>query len=505
MARKLTSLSAQAFLGALLLQAVLLPLLYFGLLAISWADHEAVFIDHARSYSRMYADILETDADRFDEADLVASLDSVMLGGRSAFAALQIGDVLILSSLLDPVDAESFAEDYEIGTHGDGIYYISTPLQLGNEMATLQLGFDEAPTMEKFEEERRRIIYLLGSYLVISLALIGAMSRRVSRPIKKLRHDSRKIASGDYSRQLAVSSNIDEIRDLGHDLEEMRINLVAIGEKLRMEIAEREAAEAEKSRIEGQLQHAQRLQSIGTLAGGVAHEFNNVLLPILFYTDLALEDLPAESPIRGNLRRVIDLATRAKGLTQQILTFGRLSSDEARVALDIAPIVEEAISLVRALIPVSIEIWADIEQDAGTVFCDATEIQQLVVNLCSNAYLALAHTGSNIGVSVTRQQISSDFASKYAHLSEGLYVELKVTDDGVGMNKETVNRMFEPFYTTREVGKGTGLGLSVVHGIAVRHGGEIVVNSVPGRGTTVAVYLPVADGQASNETTGQAA
>jgi signal transduction histidine kinase len=333
-------------------------------------------------------------------------------------------------------------------------------------------------------------------YLLVSLALVVLLSTVLARPLKRLRRDSRKIASGEYARKLSVESSFHEIRELSDDLETMRSTLVGVNARLQEEIVEREAAVAKQQSLEESLRHSQRLESIGTLAGGVAHEFNNVLLPIVMYAELSLEDLPTESSIRPKLERVLKLANRAKGLSQQILTFGRQPGGTDRVALDIAPVVEEAMSMVRALIPATIDIQVDIEKDIGNVLCDAAEIQQLVVNLCSNAYKSQRSGGGLISVSVAGCNVDRKFTEKHPKLREGKHVVLKVTDTGEGMDSATIDRIFEPFFTTREVGKGTGLGLSVVHGIVVKHDGEIVVTSEPDHGTTFDVYFPLTEMQA---------
>jgi signal transduction histidine kinase len=157
---------------------------------------------------------------------------------------------------------------------------------------------------------------------------------------------------------------------------------------------------------------------------------------------------------------------------------------------DIAPIIDEATSMVRALIPSSIDIQLDVQRPAGPMLCDPNEIQQVVVNLCSNAFQSLHSGGGRIKVSLRNCGVSSELAAKYPKLGEGNYVQLTVCDNGEGMDSATIERIFDPFFTTREVGKGTGLGLSVVHGIVVKHEGEIVVSSEPGAGTTIDVYFP---------------
>jgi len=476
--------------AVLLINAVLLPLLFYGVLAVVRNAQEDVFTDHVRIYSRVFADMLQTDEKLATEAEIVASLDSSILGGRCVYAALKQGDSRLLSSLMNVEDGNKFVEDFQFGEHGDGVYYLSNPLQFGETLAILELGFDEQPTLLEIESARKTILNIVLVYLLVTVVLVVLLSTLVSRPLRRLQHDSRQIASGDYKRKMSVESEIFEIRELTDDLEYMRSTLVGINARLEGEIASREAAEAERRKAEIHLRHMHRLQSIGTLAGGVAHEFNNVLLPLLLYTELALEDLEKDNPVRPKLERVIKLANRAKGLSEQILVFGRPSGEDLTVISDISPVIDEAMSMVRALIPANVVIQLNIARPVGPILCNSNEIQQLLVNLCSNAYHALLKGGNRITVSLESRHVSKDFAEKHPSLEEGEHICLRVSDTGAGMDSATMASIFDPFFTTREVGEGTGLGLSVVHGIVVKHDGEIVVTSEVGVGTTVEVYFP---------------
>lgn len=478
--------------AVLLMHAVLLPLLSFGLIGLIRAGYEEVFLDHVRAYARAFADVVEADPTLSSEPDLHAQLDGMRLGGRCVFAAIETEDRLILSTLNSDDDAAKFVEDFAFGEHADDIYYMSVPLEMGDRIALLKIGFDEGPTRLQIEDARDTILAILAVYLAASVIFMIGLSGLLSRPLQRLRQDSRKVASGDYSRHMVADSNIEEIRDLTGDLEAMRSKLVGINAQLQHEIVEREAAEAERHEIESRLHHMQRLDSIGTLAGGIAHEFNNILLPLALYTDLAMEDLPGDSPARAKLQRVLDLAGRAKGLSGKILTFSHQPDDAGHVARDLGQVVEEAMSMVRALIPSSIDMSIRVEIGAGDVLCDPAEIQQLVVNLCSNSYLALPSGGGHIAVEVAPCRVDAEFAARHPRLRVGQYVRLEVSDTGQGMDSDTIHRIFEPFFTTREVGKGSGLGLAVVHGIVVKHDAEIIVASEPGCGTTFSVYFPVA-------------
>ena len=493
MARALNKISSRMILAVMLIHAVLLPLLSYGMLAVVRNVQEEVFIDHVRIYSRVFADLLQSNGEMPDEGRIIEMLDSAILGGRCVHAAFKQGDRRLVSSLMEADEGEAFEEDFSFGEHDDNVYYLSVPLIDGAAMAVLEFGFDEAPTLLEMENARRTIISIVLVYLLVSVVLVIFLSKVLSRPLQRLRHDSHKIASGDYTRHMSVDSNIFEIDALTKDLEHMRSTLVGINERLEGEIASREEAEAERRKAEIHLRHMHRVQSIGTLAGGVAHEFNNVLLPLLLYTDLALEDLPADSPTRPNLERVLRLANRAKGLSEQILTFSRPAGEDMQLVDDMAPVLDEAVSMVRALIPANIEMKIAIERPVGPVLCNPNEVQQLVVNLCSNAYRSLLQGGGGIRVVLRACTVTDDFAAEHPRLKAGNYVCLTVADDGEGMDAETMERMFDPFFSTREVGKGTGLGLSVVHGIVTKHNGDIVVSSEVGKGTTVDVFFPQSD------------
>ncbi len=244
-----------------------------------------------------------------------------------------------------------------------------------------------------------------------------------------------------------------------------------------------------EERLQAQLRHSQKMETIGTLAGGIAHDFNNVLTPILGYASMALQDTPSESRTHSDLQHVVSAGKRAKELVSQILAFSRRSEPE-RKPIQIAFIVTEALKLLRSSLPSTIEVPRNIDPNCGTVLADATQIHQVVMNLCTNAFHAMRESGGILEVNLDVVEVGDALARPHAKLALGPYVRLTVSDSGHGMDPETRDRVFEPFFTTKGVGKGTGLGLSVVHGIVVSHGGEITVYSEPGLGTTFHVYLP---------------
>jgi len=259
-------------------------------------------------------------------------------------------------------------------------------------------------------------------------------------------------------------------------------------------ILEKKVEERSKAlaRSENQLQQVMKLQAIGTLAGGIAHDFNNILFPIVGYTELTMDDIPEGNPSRKNLEEVLKAANRAKKLVQQILTFSRQNDQEFK-PLKVQSLIKEALNLLRATIPSSIEFHTSIDEDCGLVKGDPTQIHQVMMNLGTNAYHALQETGGKLEVILKETYLSYEQSQQMVGMKVGRHLELTVKDNGHGMPPQVLERIFEPYYTTKEQGKGTGLGLSVIHGIIKNHGGDISVRSQPGVGSTFRVYLPVID------------
>ncbi|MFH1011173.1 MAG: ATP-binding protein [bacterium] len=264
------------------------------------------------------------------------------------------------------------------------------------------------------------------------------------------------------------------------------------------DISERKQAERERQELEIQIQRMQRLETIGTLAGGVAHDFNNLLQPILGYADMALLSLEKTNPLRSDIEQIAQAAYRARDLIKQILIFSRQEQQE-RKPVQLHLIIGEALRLVRPSLPATIEIREDLDRSCGTVLCDISQIHQVLMNLCTNAFLAMRETGGVLEVQLDALEVDAEFARLHVHLNEGRYIRLTVSDTGCGMDRATMERIFEPFFTTRKSGEGSGLGLSVVHGIVMAHGGGITVYSEPGRGTTFRVYLPIAESEGDTE------
>lgn len=246
----------------------------------------------------------------------------------------------------------------------------------------------------------------------------------------------------------------------------------------------------EQKKLETQLVQAQKMEAIGTLAAGIAHDFNNILTAVIGYAELSIFQLPEGHKAGENLMKVCKAGLRAKDLVNQILAFSRHSKQE-RKPIQIAPIVKEPIKLLRASLPSTIEFHQNIKAESVIVEADPTQMQQIVMNLCTNAFHAMSEKGGILEISLSEIELDFRDASQYLDLSPGKYVRLIVTDTGCGMDRELMERIFDPYFTTKEKSKGTGLGLSVVHGIVKSQGGDITVYSEPGKGSTFNVYIPV--------------
>ncbi|MBN2082392.1 response regulator [bacterium] len=255
------------------------------------------------------------------------------------------------------------------------------------------------------------------------------------------------------------------------------------------DVTRQKRAQAEQRKLESQLRQAQKLEAIGVLAGGVAHDFNNVLFGILGYSDLALESLPPDHQATDYLREIITAGKRASDLVKQILTFAR-RQERILAPIDLVPLLKEAFKLVRSTLPANINIEQQLQTEQAVVVADPTEIHQVLMNLCTNAAHSMEENGGTLTLGLRLIEVDADMASLHHGLCPGNYTMLSVSDTGHGIAAEILERIFEPFYTTKERGEGTGMGLAVVHGIIVDLGGTITVYSEPGQGTTFNVYIP---------------
>jgi PAS domain S-box-containing protein len=267
-------------------------------------------------------------------------------------------------------------------------------------------------------------------------------------------------------------------------VQERTAALARSNEELQEEIARREKAEE-------QLLQTQKLESIGTLTGGIAHDFNNILGAIVINSEMALFDLPKGSVLRNNLELILNSSLRGRDLVRQMLLFSRKSGKKQEL-ITLTPLIKETFKLLRSSLPTTIQMKLHLETESDAVYADPAQIQQVVMNLCTNASYAMRGTMGSIDISLQATAFGSMDAPEQ-DMEPGDYLVLSVKDTGSGMDEETKKRIFEPFFTTKPVGEGTGLGLSVVYGIVKNHKGNITVYSEPGRGSIFRVYLPKAD------------
>ena len=268
------------------------------------------------------------------------------------------------------------------------------------------------------------------------------------------------------------------------------------GKPLRMvgthtDITEIKQAEVQQRMLETQLREAQKLEAIGTLAGGVAHDFNNLLAVILGNLALAREDVGPEHPAQESLNEISRASVRARHLVQQILAFSRRQAQELK-RQPLRPLVAETLTLMRSLLPAGVQQVEDFSDQELPVLADATQMQQVLMNLCTNAWQSMEGRAGRITVGLHRVAMDAAMSHRLGGLAPGAYAHLSVGDNGPGMDAHTLQRIFEPFFTTKPPGAGTGLGLAVVHGIVKAHKGAITVQSQPGEGTRLDIYLPLA-------------
>ena len=310
------------------------------------------------------------------------------------------------------------------------------------------------------------------------------------------RMSGKPVQDPSYLRLITKAGKVLEVEDRGAVI--TWAGKPAIVQTLR-DITEEKRKKKERKKLEAQLQQAQKMEAIGTLAGGIAHDFNNILFSLLGFSEMLKEDLPADSPLQRYADEVLRGALRAKDLVKQILTFSRQADQDIK-PIKLWPIVKEAVKLLRSSIPTTIDIQQDINTNCGVVAADPTQIHQIVMNLVTNAYHAMEETGGRLKVQLKKVRLESE-QTLHSDLVPGEYNLLTVADTGIGIEKDIMDKIFDPYFTTKDDGKGTGLGLSVVLGIVKSCHGDIRIYSEPGKGTEVQVYLPVMDQKGADHQT----
>ena len=255
------------------------------------------------------------------------------------------------------------------------------------------------------------------------------------------------------------------------------------------DITARKLAEEEKSKLEHQLRHSDKIRAIGTMAAGIAHDFNNILVAILGYTEAMIYNAPEGTIFEKNLKEIRNACNRAINLVKQILTFSR-KSEVKRIPVQISPIVKETIKLLRRLLPSTIELKENIEENLVWIKADPTQIQQIIINLCTNSAQAMSEASGSMEIILKNLYIQAKDITIYENMKPGSYLQVTVTDTGHGIPPEIKERIFEPYFTTKKTGEGSGMGLAVVYGIVKAYGGDITVESNTGKGTNITIFFP---------------
>jgi PAS domain S-box-containing protein len=256
-----------------------------------------------------------------------------------------------------------------------------------------------------------------------------------------------------------------------------------------IDITEKKLAEKEREKLEAELRQSQKMEAMGTLAGGIAHDFNNILGSVLGYSEMALDTITEDNPAYKCVQQVIRSGQRARELIRRILAFSR-KSEITREPVKLADIINETLRLIRAVIPSTIEIRTDLVTEDTTISADPTQIEQLLMNLCSNANQAMEEKGGILHISLHLVSLDEVRINGRSDMHPGEYFEISVRDTGIGIDPKVLDRVFDPFFTTKSPDKGTGMGLAMAHGIVKEHGGLITVESVPNKGSCFKVCLP---------------
>ncbi len=342
----------------------------------------------------------------------------------------------------------------------------------------------------EFELLSLSLLIALSSLFSIAVAILLAryLATQIVRPIQSLRSTYRRFGTGHLNERSPVVSG-DELGDLGASFNTMADKLQELIALHQTEIEERKRAQLEASNLEAELRQTYKMDAVGTLAGGIAHDFNNLLTIIMGYSDMAGTLLEKDHPAAQQIREAMVAANRARDLVQQILTFSRKEEPE-RAPLDLGRCIQDAIALLRATIPTTVEIRVDCPGLPGKIMANLTQVNQVAINLCVNAAQAMEDHGGVLEISLTPFESPHDTMVYGVQIPRGQYQILTVADNGPGIDPKYLGRIFDPYFTTKPTTKGSGMGLAVVAGIVQGHDGVIAVDSNPGIGTIFKVFFP---------------
>lgn len=476
------------------LRSLLLMRLFTGKFLI---NNDQASYSRAIAESKEFSAILETLLQSISLKDGIKRVGSLQSGSRIYEAAIK--------DVKKTIDSRNTIIRNQLNTLGPSIARAVEDVKL--ELLREQLSLDSSTAKElTFAAAMIISVCIIGFVIGTGFALI--FGRRISTPVLAMTKALNALASGDKSSEIPGREYKDEIGDmakaaqvfkektieadeLAQQVADRTIQLEQKSNELHVINSELEKELALRKKIEAQLVHTQKLESIGTLAGGIAHDFNNMLAVISSSAQVALDHIGRNDydPVPA-LKRIESATRQSKSVVHQILSFSRHDTTENLERIDLGKVVQEALTLLRAGIPTSIELDMDVPINQFFVDGDISKVQQVVVNLVNNAYYACEENKGSIRVTLEKIEISETDFPKFYPLKTGPYVKLRVSDDGIGISKDDMPLIFDPFFTTKAVGEGTGLGLSVVHGTVNAHKGIIHCDSELGTGTTIEIYLP---------------
>ena len=359
---------------------------------------------------------------------------------------------------------------------------------------------------EKIKEIKKSIwnhwLSICIPLLFLSLFFAVSLHFVVVRPIAQIRDRILAIHKGNLttnfnlqgSREIQLlGATVNRLCEILKNEQHQKEELLLAKKNAENELLWRQQTEKEREKLQAELLQAHKMEAIGTLAGGIAHDFNNILGAILGFSELAKVDIQKGLNPVDDIDQIIQSANRAEALVKQILTYSRKENHKLE-SVSLQLIIKESLKLLRATLPANIEIREDFADENNLTLADSTKIQQIIINLCTNALHTMEDNGGVLTVKVTHQDLQeSDMPIGYK-VTPGQFHEITVSDTGKGMDAETIDRIFDPFFTTKKVGKGTGLGLSVIDGIIKDYKGFIKVDSTPGEGSSFHVYVPILQG-----------
>lgn len=457
-------------------------------LLIGLRSNEALLAERLAEVSEQSCRSLSSMLWKYDDDSVVEFVESLFLFEDVIFVRVN-GDNRLVYQRRRPGSGEQSPADLEASP-----WHLATQSEIthaGTRVGSVLIVVSRQRYLLLFRNQATiGILVAILTILGLSIAIQVMMRRHVFAPLAKLESSTAEVAEGDLNVEIEVCGE-GEIASLARAFDTMLKRLATITasrDELNRAVLAHRQSEEEREKLLEQLQQASKMEAVGRLAGGVAHDFNNILAAILGYADLIGETFAPEDERRRDIQRIVEATESAATLVQQLLAFSRKQLISAR-PIDLNATVTSSWNMLERLIGEDVALEFLPGPDLGFVRMDPTQVDQILLNLVVNARDAIQDHGSVV-VETATTTMTEQMCQLCAEPMEGDFVVLRVRDDGAGMDPDTQAKIFEPFYTTKEMGRGTGLGLAMVHGIAHQNRGHIVVRSEPGSGTTFEIYLP---------------